>query len=68
MNFAEAWALLLLGHGIRRKSWDKGFYWYRHGCECWQFNPEEPMHPNYEMSLLGDVGIDEATATDWEEV
>lgn len=68
MTFTEAWPLLLIGKGIRRASWDKGFYWYRHGTQCWQFSPDEPGIPTYEMSLCGDVGIEEATATDWEEV
>lgn len=67
MNFAEAWALLLEGKRIRRASWDRGFYWYRHGDCYYQFNPDEPAFPIWVGRVTGDVDISEATATDWEE-
>ena len=67
MNFTEAWPLLLIGKSIRRASWDRGFYWYRHGQDFYQFNPDEPDFPTREDKLTGDVSIDDATATDWEE-
>lgn len=67
MNFAEAWALLLIGKSIRRHAWERGFYWYRHGQEFWQFNPDEPTYPTKEDKLTGDVSIEDAAATDWEE-
>lgn len=67
MNFAEAWALLLDGKRIRRASWDRGFYWYRDGERYYQHNPDEPGYPTSIEKVSGEVGIDDAIATDWEE-
>lgn len=67
MNFAEAWALLLDGKRIRRASWDRGFYWYRNDDAFWLHNPDEPGYPTREGRLTGEIDIDDAIATDWEE-
>jgi hypothetical protein len=58
MNFAEAMAELFAGRRIRRKSWDKGFYWCFVDGVLREFGDESHAVRN--------VNDDEIHATDWE--